>query len=643
MGVTVQESGEQSRPRRPALTRPPRSRRPTHRPSIRQRLRYRFDNSLAHGPLALIAWLGVVVAVVILVAAVVGHFLLTGGEGTSFVEDFWQSLIRVLDASAFESETAWPSRLVALVVTLLGVFIGGSLIGLIATALDQRVSDLSKGRSAVLERDHTLILGWSARLPVIVQELVVANENLHRPAIVVLAPRPVNEMEADIRDRVGDTKNTRVVCRSGDPAKPADLALANIAGARSVIVLAGEEGDAAVVKAILAVKITDPDFSGATVVAEFAHAEHAETIRVITDGAVSTVNSDDIIAQVTAQACHQSGLSVVFRDLLDFGGDECYFVEAPELVGHTYGEALLAFNSSSVIGLLTADHMLELNPPPATVFGPGDQVIAVAEDDDKVVFTGFAEVPLPEAAATEAAHAQTARVLIVGWSGFGPKVVQELQEFLAPGSVIEVCVDAALVGTDDVQRSCPGLPVSYVSGGPEALLALAEGKHFDQVIVLGYRAGLTTSEADSRTLLTLLTLRKIWPMGGEPRVQIIAQLLDQANVELATVTGVDDFIVSDALASLMLAQLSERAELQAVFDDMFDPAGAVVELRPAGTFVPDAPVTYAQVVAAGVARKVSAFGWRVGSTGDVVINPHKEREVHLEPDDQVLVVGLRTT
>ncbi|MDQ4070355.1 MAG: hypothetical protein M3203_12935 [Actinomycetota bacterium] len=526
---------------------------------------------------------------------------------------------------------------------LLGVFLGGILIGLIATGFEKRVSDLSKGRSVVLERDHTVILGWSPRLPVVVQELVIANESRHRPAIVVLAPRSVADAEAEVRDRVGNTKNTRVLCRSGDPAEPADLGLANVGGARSVIVLADEAGDAAVVKAILAIKSTDPAFCGATVVAEFANVEHAATIRTLTEGAVSTVNSDDVIALVTAQACHQSGLSVVFRELLDFGGHECYFVEVPELVGHTYREALLAFRSSSVIGLLTADHMLALNPPPTTVFKEGDQVIAVAEDDDAITFTGFVDVSAPEPAWPEATASHPLRVLIVGWSNFGPKVVEELQEFLAPGSEIEVCVDATLVSADDVHGPCPDLPVSFITGGPEALMALAQGKTFDQVIVLGYRAGLTTTEADARTLLTLLTLRKIWPAGATPSVQIIAQLLDQANVRLATITGVDDFIVSDALASLMLAQLSERAELQGVFDALFDPSDAGVELRPAGHFVPDAPVTYAHAVAVGAARSVSVLGWRVRSTGEVVINPSKDRQVHLGPDDQVLVIGPRTT
>jgi voltage-gated potassium channel Kch len=593
--------------------------------------------------MALIGWLGIVVVAVVVVAAIFGHFLLADSGTGNFLEDFWQSVIRVLDASAFEAETAWPSRLMALVVALLGIFLGGSLIGLIATALDQRVADLSKGRSAVLETDHTLILGWSARLPVIVQELVMANANLVRPAIVILAPRPVADMEAELGDRVGETGRTRVVCRSGNPTKPADLNLANIADARSVIVLAGDEGDAEVVKAVLAVKILDPDFSHANVVAEFTNPAHAETIRSLTDGAVSTVNSDEVIAQVTAQACHQSGLSVVFRELLDFGGDECYFVEVPELVGHTYAEALLAFDTSSLIGCCTADGLVELNPPPGTIFAPGDQVIAISEDDDTVTFGGFRETAVPMAAAPQAGGANPMRVLIVGWSSFGPKVVEELEEFLSPGSQIEVCVDANLVTAEEIQQGRPELQVSFISGGPEKLQALAAGRHFDHVVVLGYRVGLTTAEADSRTLLTLLTLRKIWPADRTPLVRIIAQLLDQSNVELAAVTGVDDFIVSDALASLMLAQLSERSELQAVFDDLFDPAGAVVELRPAHRFVPDGPVAYAAVVAAGAAQEVSVIGWRVDTTGEVVINPAKDRRVHLGADDQVLLVGLRAT
>ena len=615
------------------------------KPSIKQRLRYRFDNSLARGPLVLMGWLAVVVFVVVLLAAAVGRFLLGDNTEGNFFDNVWQSLLWVFDPGALDL-SAWPSRLLWFIVALLGILVGGSLIGLIAAALDKRMEDLREGRSPVLERRHTLVLGWSPRLPVIVSELAIANENLTRPAIVILANRPVGEMSAELRDRAGDTRNTRVVCRSGDPWDTAHLQLTNIAEARSVIVLTGAEGDTAVVKTLLAVKTLDPDFSGPNVVIELAYADHARSLRTITAGTVCTVSSDYVIAQVTAQACHQAGLSVVFRELLNFSGHDCYFADKPDLAGHTYGEALLAFDSSSPIGRLTADGVVQLNPPSGTTFGPGDQIIAIAWDDSTLRFTGFRTVEVPEAASPGPPVKVPLRVLIVGWSSFGPTVVQELDEFLAPGSSIELAINRELAdptGLDQMSLVNAALHITVTEGGPEGLLRLGELGLFDQVIVLGYRDRMPADDADALTLLSLLTLRRLWPADMTPKVLMIVQMLNQANAELAETVGVDDFIVSEALASLMLAQLSERAELQAVFDRLFDPTDAVVELRPAYRFVSDAVVRYEQIVAAGAAQSVSVFGWRIDATGQVVINPPKNREVHLVADDQVLLVGPRGT
>jgi hypothetical protein len=337
---------------------------------------------------------------------------------------------------------------------------------------------------------------------------------------------------------------------------------------------------------------------------------------------------------------------VVLRDLLDFEGDECYFAVVPELEGHTYAEALNAFETSSVIGRYSADGFVELSPPPDSVFGPGDEVIAVSADDDTIIFTGFRDVPVPDPAEPGIRDEAPIQVLIVGWSAFAPKVVHELDAFLAPGSHIEVCINGALAdpgALSQVPLANVTMTVTMIGDGPEHLLALSARPPFDQVIVLGYRDGLSVAEADSLTLLTLLTLRKVWPPHAMPRVPIIAQLLDQSNVELATSTGVDDFIVSDALASLMLAQLSQRRQMQAVFDELFDPGGAGVELQPAGRFVTDQAVGYAEIVAAGAAQGVSVLGWRISASGEVVINPKKSRAVQLGADDQVLVVVYRTT
>ena len=62
-------------------------------------------------------------------------------------------------------------------------------------------------------------------------------------------------------------------------------------------------------------------------------------------------------------------------------------------------------------------------------------------------------------------------------------------------------------------------------------------------------------------------------------------MLDLRNRALAEVTRADDFIVSDRLTSLLITQISENKRLRPVFDDLFDPHGAEIYLRPSGEYV----------------------------------------------------------
>ena len=619
--------------------------------TVRARVRYRFDLALSRGPLVVIGYLGLVMLAIIIVASIVMWLLqLKGVNGGAPIDDpfdaFWQSLLRVVDSGTFAADATWPTRLLGLMITICGIFLAGSLIGLIATAVDQQIEELRKGRSTVLEDGHTLVLGWSPRLPTILTELVEANANQRHAALVVLAPEPKEDMEDELRVRVPDTGTTRVVCRTGDPARPADLEMVNVAGARSIIVLAGEEGDAGVVKAVLAVRSIDPRFANAHVVAELDNPGHAATLRHLTEGRIVTIQADEIIAELTAQACHQAGLASVFRELLDFDGDEIYFTPIPELEGVPYRDALLAFEHCSVLGWIRADGVVELNPPADAVYGPGYEIITVAEDDDKVIFTGVVPSPHVDVDTVVAFEEPPQRILMIGWSDLGPGVLRELDDFLADGSTVDLVVDPALVSSD-LSDLAPPLPetvhcaVTLHQGGrgPEGLIGLARNG-FDQAIVLGYRDPVPIGEADARTMLTLLTLDKAFA-DLDTRPRVVAEMLDRANVAVAQTTGVEDFIVSDELSSLMIAQLSERLELHKVFDELFDSEGCFVALHPAAMYAPAEPVPFAAIVAAATERGETAFGWRLDATGEVVVNPPKSAEVSLVGADQVLVLGPR--
>jgi hypothetical protein len=167
---------------------------------------------------------------------------------------------------------------------------------------------------------------------------------------------------------------------------------------------------------------------------------------------------------------------------------------------------------------------------------------------------------------------------------------------------------------------------------------MGPGRPYDQVIVLGYREGISAAEADARTLLTLLSVRHTWPPHGDERPRVVAEVLDSRNVAIAQATGVDDFVVSDELSSLMIAQLSERPHLRLVFDELFDAKGASIAVQPASWYTTGQAVPFADVVAAARAREQIALGYRLDD-GTVVVNPPKSETVTLGPRDDVVVLG----
>jgi hypothetical protein len=185
------------------------------------------------------------------------------------------------------------------------------------------------------------------------------------------------------------------------------------------------------------------------------------------------------------------------------------------------------------------------------------------------------------------------------------------------------------------------LEVNVLVGGPEVIAAHAAQRSFHEVIVLGYRDDEALEDADARTLLTLLAFRQVEQVGqvAAPPVRIVAELLDQRNSPLADAIGADDFIVSDELTSLMIAQLSERRELDAVFRDLFDREGASVELNDGRRYGAVQASSFADIVVTASAQGHSAMGYRVASTGIVVINPSKSAPLRLVDGDEILVIA----
>ena len=635
------------------------------------RLRYSFDNSMSRGAIALIGYLGLVSMGLIVLAALVVVILGIRPEGETaapgFVEAAWLSLMRTLDSGTMGGDMGWGFRLAMLFVTLGGIFIVSALIGVINSGLEDKLSELRKGRSFVLEKDHTLILGWSPKIFTILSELVQANLNRTRPRVVILAEKDKVEMEDEIGDEVGPTGNTRIICRTGSPLNLNDLEIVNPHQARSIVILAPEsdEPDSEVIKSILAItnnpgRRPEPYH----IVAEISDLRNLEVARMVGRDEAQLVVTGDLISRIIVQTSRQSGLSVVYTELLDFGGDEIYFTEEPRLAGRTFGEALLAFEDSCIMGLRFRDGRIALNPPMDTRIEEGDRVISISEDDDTVRLSDRVgawdgswddlarRLEIDEAAihGAQPSSRRPERTLLLGWNERGATIINELDNSVAPGS--ELTLVAAVEGLSErVASDCDGLKNQKLTcreadTTDRRVLDSLGLPTFDQVILLCYSDTLDIQEADARTLITLLHLRDIEQKGGHD-FRIVSEMLDVRNRELAEVTQADDFIVSNKLTSLMLAQISENKELTGVFADLFDPDGSEVYLKPAGDYVElGRAVNFYTVVEAARRRGEVAIGYRreadakdASKAYGVMVNPRKAEKVAFAAADRIILLA----
>jgi voltage-gated potassium channel Kch len=632
--------------------------------TLSQRLRYAFDRSLSGGTVSLIGWLALGSILIVLTATAV--ILLTGlapeaAEGQEpqvlgFAEAFWQSLMRSIDPGTLAGDTGWGYRALMLAVTVGGIFIVSLLISVLSSGLQNKLEELRKGRSFVVEEGHTLVLGWSSRVFLIIRELVIANENQKRPRIVILADRDKVEMEEEIRAKVGGTKNTRVVCRSGNPIDLVDLEIVNPHAAKSIIILSPEglhDADAQVIKMILAIT-NNPQRREEPyhVVAEIHDEKNMEVARIVGRDEAKLVLSGDIIARITVQTCLQVGLSIVYTELLDYGGDEIYMQEEPRLAGRTYGEAVLAYENCSLMGLRPAAGGVRINPPAETVIREGDKVIVIAEDDDKVVYTGTPEGAVDESAIAQASDdvRRPERVLILGWNKRGRTIVRELDNYVPEGSFLKVVADTPREETwlDAEAGHLRRLALEFEQGDTtdRQVLDRLDLTSFQHIILLCYAEQLDAQAADAKTMITLLHLRDIERKMGEA-FSVVSEMIDVRNRALAAVAKADDFIVSDELTGLLLTQVSENGELLEVFGDLFRSEGSEIYLKPAKDYVlTGRAVNFYTVAEAARRRGQTAIGYRLERHADdplrahgVRVNPPKSEAVTFQPEDKIIVLA----
>ena len=622
-----------------------------------ERIKYVFDNVMSKGILPSVVLLLVVSFLIVLFFASILVILNIQPEGNSdlgFLETLWISGMRTLDPGNMGDDRGWPYRIVMLLVTGYGIVMLSTFIGLMSNGILRKAIELRKGRSKVLENNHILILGWSSKISTVISELIIANENQVNPVIVILADRDKVEMEDEVMDNVPNTKNTKLIFRSGNPIDINDLKIASPNKAKSIIVLGSksENSDAEIIKVILAITKTLNGVSAKFhIVAEIDNKKNLEVAKMIGRDNVELILSNEFVSRILVQTSRQAGLSIVYTDLLDFDGDEIYFSEEPKLNGKTFREALFSYDKSTLIGIHTKNNGLILNPPSDTVIEEGSQVITISEDDDKVIYSGInskINENLIRSVPLSGVHHEN--ILILGWNSRAKIIIRELASYARTTGKITVI--AELKNMDKtiarLNEQCPKTEITYTRANTadKNVLEDIDMSIYDHLIILSYQDNYEMQQADAKTLITLLHLRNIAELRGT-NLNVVSEMLDAKNRDLATVTEVDDFIISDNMVSLIISQVAENKYLMKVFDQLFKSEGNEIYLKPAENYIElEKEVDFYTILESSVRMNEIAIGYRlmdnfqdVDKNFGIVLNPDKRELVSFSKSDLIIVLS----
>jgi hypothetical protein len=587
------------------------------------------------------------------------------------LESLWWAWGRVADPGSGAQDVGRGVRAAEVFTTLSGVVLFALLIGFVSSSVQDKLGEIRKGRSIVVEKGHVLILGFGEKTLKIIEQIAEGNI-AHRDACVVILSSQEKEVVIDtILERFGapKVKTTRIVVRNGTPWSSADLLNVGICCARSVI-LVSEDGEAAevdpdvrVVKSLLAIMRGLPSPLEGHVVVELRDVAHRDVVEAVGGDKVEVIVAETFLARLMVQTARQSGLAQVYGDLLSFKGEELYLVPVPKfLVGKTFGDAWKELGTTVVSGVrpktraATDKYSVVLAPPDSRVLEAGDDLLVFLSDDTVRLERAPLEfeVTLPPRA-EEHVRRRSERYLIIGFVEDLGDMFCEIDCYVSKGS--EAVVMTELPPEECERRLAPTLrnlkhlSVRFEQGDATSLhdLSLVCSGGFDAEILIADEAVPRSSEdADARTLMSLLLLRKLAREQGRiSSHRVISEIRNPRTKDLVTVAEIGDFVVSDELVSCFLAQVAERREMADVWADLCHAEGNEIYLKPTWRYVEEGETaSFADITARARARGevalglVRAAGAQDGETHGIELNPRdKRRKLTFAPGDRVIVIA----
>lgn len=318
-----------------------------------QRFRYWLDKRMAKGTGSMIRALLFATIFMVLFLA---FLLIIFGESDecSPLHAIWDSFATAINAEIpASSDGSLFFIIINAIAAIIGLFFTSILIGIITNGIETKLQNLRNGNAEILEKNHTIILGWNDTTFAILVEIMESNLNREMQTVVILDNACEKaEMDDQVctfiaekdkeRKRIAKknheifipyAKYTQILCRYGTIVHYSNLENCNIQNCKSIIV--NEDDDEETIKAILACSgiINELRMSGVKgkklpyITAIIRDKENMNTARLAGGKDLEVICYPELMSRIMANSSRAAGLSHVFTTLFNYEGSDIYYVD----------------------------------------------------------------------------------------------------------------------------------------------------------------------------------------------------------------------------------------------------------------------------------------------------------------------------